>query len=47
MRSEKCEPHDRDSDGLIDSRETLLGTVLESVDSDLDGIRDGLATIVA
>jgi hypothetical protein len=37
-----CPPNDdEDGDGLIDSRETALLTLLGNVDSDRDGIRDG------
>jgi hypothetical protein len=40
--SAKCEPQgDLDNDGLIDARETLLGTILGVADSDRDGILDG------
>jgi hypothetical protein len=40
--SAKCPPqNDLDNDGVIDSRETLLGTLLTVADSDGDGIKDG------
>jgi hypothetical protein len=39
---EECPPNnDEDADGLIDSRELLLFTLLGNPDSDLDGIKDG------
>jgi hypothetical protein len=39
---EGCPPtNDEDADGLIDSRELLLFTLLGTPDSDLDGIKDG------
>jgi hypothetical protein len=38
---EECPDDDKDNDGLTDSRELSLATLLDNPDSDLDGVKDG------
>jgi hypothetical protein len=38
---EECPDDDKDNDGLTDSRELSLATLLNNSDSDLDGVKDG------